>query len=123
MIHFLRLFLVIFAIPAILSGCSVYKDISSEEAEKMLSQENVIIIDVRSPEEYALGHLPKSININVNDKNFSEQLNNLDKDEKYLVYCRSGVRSVKAINIMKQAGFNKMYNLKTGIKGWKGPIE
>ena len=79
---------------------------------------NVQLIDVRTPKEYKNGHISKAKNINIFDNDFLQQATSLNKTKPVYVYCRSGVRSMKAANKLKGAGF-KVYNLNGGIKGWQ----
>jgi rhodanese-related sulfurtransferase len=79
---------------------------------------NVQLIDVRTPKEFKDGHIPKAKNINIYDADFMKQTNVLDKSKPVYVYCRSGVRSMKAAKKLKNAGY-KVYNLNDGIKGWQ----
>ena len=86
-------------------------------------RENIILLDVRTPEEFAAGHIPNAINLNYNASDFTEQVNKLDKSKTYLVYCKAGSRSAGAANIMSTNGFNTIYNLKGGIMAWPNPLE
>jgi len=71
-----------------------------------------VIIDVRTSKEYSKGHLKKTdYNLDVMSGEFQRKLNSLDKNETYYLYCRSGNRSGKAASIMKQNGFNDVYNI------------
>jgi phage shock protein E len=63
------------------------------------------VIDVRTPDEVATGHLHGSINIDIEGADFESQMNALDKTKNYVVYCRSGNRAGKAIDWMTQNGF------------------
>ena len=113
-----------FILSAMLFGCNSYKELSSDDAQdKINSNKDIIVVDVRTPEEYAGGHLPNAINIDVNGDKFLEGIQSLDKNGDYIIYCFVGVRSLKAIDIMKAHGFKNVYNLKDGIKNWKGPVE
>lgn len=96
-----------------------YVNVSSDSLQKMMKDEHAILIDVRTPEEYAEGHLPGAVNINYNDPNFSEGLDTLNKDLVYEVYCRSGGRSSLSSEIMVKKGFKNVYNLENGITEWK----
>ncbi len=78
--------------------------------EMYLMNESIIIIDVRTEEEYALGHLDNSINIPV-DYLTEDRLENINKDEYIFLYCRSGVRSVTAANILIELGYVNVYDL------------
>jgi rhodanese-related sulfurtransferase len=70
-----------------------------------------VIIDVRTPAEYAESHVAEAINIDVMDKTFDTKINELDKQKTYKVYCRSGKRSAKAESLMKAKGFQNVENL------------
>lgn len=90
--------------------------ISVEEFEKITG--TIQLVDVRTPEEYNEGFIKNAENINVFDKDFLNQMSNLDKNEPIYVYCKSGKRSGKAANQLKEAGFSKIYNLEGGIMNW-----
>lgn len=79
---------------------------------------NLVILDVRTTEEYAEGHIENSINIDFNAGYFKTKINKLDKNKTYLVYCRTGNRSGKAIKVMEQLGFKEVYNI-GGIIDWQ----
>ena len=80
---------------------------------------NFVIIDFRTEEEYRSGYIEGAVNINFYATNLKEILQNLDKEKIYLIYCRSGNRSGKALNIMKDLGFKEVYNCEGGILQWK----
>lgn len=82
----------------------------------MANDKNIKILDVRTPSEISEGSYPNSIKINYNDSNFKTEINKLDKEDTYIVYCRSGGRSKKAVSIMKAFGFAKAYNMKDGFE-------
>jgi phage shock protein E len=67
-----------------------------------------VLIDVRTPGEHAEGHLAGSLNIDVNDPGFVAAVDALPRDDRYLVYCRSGNRSAQAIGIMTGMGFTDL---------------
>lgn len=79
---------------------------------------STILIDLRTQQEYDSGHIDGSKVIDYYSSDFKNQLNQLDKSKTYLVYCNSGHRSGLAVNIMKQLGFNKIYELDGGIQAW-----
>jgi len=81
-----------------LAGCA-----SSEPVEL---SEDTVIIDVRTPAEFASGHLDGAVNIDVQSPDFASQIMELDPNGDYFVYCRSGNRSGQAIAQMNQMGFN-----------------
>ncbi|MCU0637631.1 MAG: rhodanese-like domain-containing protein [Methanothrix sp.] len=69
--------------------------------------------------EYSSGHIASAINIDYRSPSFEDQLSMLDRDVAILLYCRMGVRSLKALQIMKGMGFSEIYNLTEGLVGWK----
>jgi len=83
-----------------------------------------IIIDVRTADEYATGHLANAINIDYSSDTFSQEISKLDRNKKYLIYCRTGVRSSGARDVMKGLGFLDINNMldinnnKGGINEW-----
>ena len=91
---------------------------SVEMINKNLNNKNFVILDVRTPEEYAEGHLANATNINFNASDFAAQVGKLDKTKTYLVYCRAGHRSASAVEVMKTQLFQTLYNLDGGITQW-----
>ncbi len=79
---------------------------------------DIQLIDVRTPNEYASGHIKGSKNINFYDGNFIEEMSKLNKDREVYIYCRSGGRSGKAASKLKAVGFTKIYDLQGGMKNW-----
>lgn len=88
---------------------------------KTLIAENpdMVILDVRTPDETKNGMLPNAIQIDFKNSNFESDINKLDKTKTYLVYCRSGGRSVGACKKMNAAGFTNLTNMKGGYSAWK----
>ena len=78
-----------------------------------------VVLDVRTPEEYAEGHLKSAQLIDFLAEGFQKNLEKLDKTKTYFVYCRSGGRSFKTLQLMRELGFKKVYELESGISGWK----
>ena len=88
------------------------------------SDENAVILDVRTPEEFETSRIPNSKNIDFyNPQNFMLEIEKLDRDKSYYVYCRTGVRSANSCQLMNELGFDKVYNLLGGIVEWKGEID
>ncbi len=77
-----------------------------------------LLLDVRTPEEFAAGHIEGARNIDINGGNFEELVGALDKKVPYALYCRSGNRSGTALGIMKGLGFTSTYHLGGGIGAW-----
>lgn len=97
------------------SGISV---IEADKFEQQIEKENVQLIDVRTPEEYRAGHIEGAINIDFKGEEFLEQFSELDKDEPVYLYCRSGNRSAKASDLLVEAGFKNIIDLKGGYLAW-----
>ncbi len=89
------------------------------EAFKAKIESGAVLIDVRTVEEYADGHLTNSINVDFNNPAFKDNILILDKNKEYAVYCASGVRSGKAADLMRSEGFTSVFTLTGGIKTWK----
>jgi rhodanese-related sulfurtransferase len=87
------------------------------------ADENAVILDVRTEAEFNEGFIANAINIDIHrGQDFVSEIEALDKNKKYYVYCRSGMRSAKACEIMNQLGFENAYNLLGGILEWDGEI-
>ncbi|MEI0797436.1 rhodanese-like domain-containing protein [Brachyspira intermedia] len=89
-----------------------YDNINLKKALDLMSKStNLVLLDVRTPEEYMGGSAPNSINIDVLNTDFKSKIDLLDKNKEYIVYCRSGNRSAIASSIMATNGFLHVYNL------------
>jgi phage shock protein E len=95
-------------------------NITPEEANNltMLSSIFTQFIDVRTPEEYAGGHIFNAKNINYNAPDFKERINELDKSASYVVYCQTGMRSAAASQVMAELGFKHINNIIGGYGAW-----
>ncbi len=100
----------------------IIKKITSKEGYELIQKKkgdaNFVILDVRTPDEFKSGHIENAININLNSGDFKDQLNKLDKNKIYVVYCRSGHRSGNAVKVMKELKFMEVYDI-GGIIQWK----
>ena len=103
----------------LLTGCSSGGgSVTNVDAPTFLStaaQPGVVVVDVRTPAEYAAGHIDGAVNLDVESPSFDAQMAKLDKTATYAVYCHSGRRSGIATGKMGDAGFAKVYNLQGGI--------
>lgn len=99
------------------------KNIDSKEFMIKMKEKNTIILDVRTPEEYAAGHIPNSILIDFSAPDFKTRINKQDKSKKYLVYCAAGGRSARASQQMVNEKFKDVSNLLGGFSQWNGPKE
>jgi rhodanese-related sulfurtransferase len=95
------------------------REASPEECRHMIEEEQGCrILDVRRPDEYNQGHLENAVNIDVNAPDFGERVATLDRGRPYVVYCKKGLRGAKAMEILKQAGFTRVYNISGGYDAW-----
>jgi rhodanese-related sulfurtransferase len=98
----------------------VAQDIDAEQfKEKLVSNENVQLVDVRTPEEWEQGVIGDPYKANINGPDFDAKLAALDKNKPVLVYCAAGGRSGRCMQIMEERGFKEVYNLEGGIKAWR----
>ncbi len=97
--------------------------ISQDTAVQLLKDTSIRLLDVRTPREFKEGHIPGALHMDVQaTETFLKQIAALPKNKTYIVYCRSGVRSMKAAELMQQNGFRQVLNMEQGILGWKGTI-
>jgi len=108
-----------------LVGCtdSNFKTISQEEAV-VLMEENTdhpdfMILDLRTPKEYAEGHIEGALNLDFKNECFTGSLETMDRDKTYLIHCRTVNKANKTMEIMKELGFKTVYLMDSGFKAWK----
>ena len=102
-------------------GCTAQNgsSIDSKDAYGLIKADsNIAILDVRTAKEFADGHVAGAVNIDVNQADFAQKIDELDRSKTYIVYCRSGRRSSKAVGIMATKGFKNLYNVSDGFVGW-----
>jgi rhodanese-related sulfurtransferase len=105
----------------LLTGCSSSTSATNLDAAgfaEQVTKADVITLDVRTPGEFMEGHIAGAINIDVEGSSFDSEIANLDKSKSYAVYCRSGRRSLVAVDKLSAAGFENLSNLNTGINDW-----
>jgi phage shock protein E len=95
-----------------------YQNVDVPAFKALMTEPEVVLLDVRTPAEIAQGKLEGAVELNFNSPDFAEKVAQLDKSKTYLVYCRSGNRSGKACTIMQQQGFGHLYNLNGGMLEW-----
>jgi len=104
------------------SGKTDRQTITITQARQIVSQNksnpDFVIIDLRTPQEYATGHLENSVNLDFFSSAFENTLRKMNKDKTYLIYCKSGGRSIKAYDKMIQLGFKNIYHMCAGYEGW-----
>ncbi|GAH35330.1 unnamed protein product, partial [marine sediment metagenome] len=77
------------------------------------------IIDMRNPEEFTDGHIEDAINLDYRSETFQNELDTLDRDKAYLIYCATGIRSGSALDMMAELAFREVYKISGGINAWK----
>lgn len=94
--------------------------VDAPEAQELLAAPppGLVVLDVRTQEEYAAGHIAGSENLDFYAPDFLDQLDGLDKETPYFVYCRSGNRSATTIDAMRDLGFTEVYELGGGVVTW-----
>lgn len=95
-------------------------DVSARDVAKMLRKDpSIILVDVRTPEEYQQGHLKGCKLMNYYDADFRERAKKLPKDKRIVLYCRSGRRSADAMTYLTSIGYSRVYNMLGGIIAWQ----
>ncbi|MBI1226458.1 MAG: rhodanese-like domain-containing protein [Bacteroidetes bacterium] len=101
------------------SNSKGYADLDLAGFKAKMAEPNTVILDVRTPAETAEGMIDGAIEIDYEADNFETQVDKLDKEKTYLVYCKSGGRSSEACDIMANKGFKNLYSLKGGYTAWR----
>ncbi len=95
------------------------KHVDAKQAQKLVSDRKVIVLDVRTPEEFMAGHIAGATNINFHATNFEKSISGLERTSSYLVHCASGGRSAQSLKIFQAHQFRSVYHLDGGINAWK----
>jgi rhodanese-related sulfurtransferase len=93
--------------------------IAPAEFEKLALEPDTVVLDVRTPKEFAQGHIVGAVNIDYKSKEFAQKVSDLDKKKTYLVYCAVGGRSTGACEKLSKMDFPHLYNLDGGITRWE----
>ena len=97
------------------------KNLAQSDLAAKIADSAVVVIDVRTPREVAGGFIEGADKfLNINDSNFEAEINKLDKNATYVIYCHSGARSGRAASMMVANGFSDVYNLQGGIMSYGG---
>lgn len=100
--------------------------LNAEQAQKLIVEKKVVVLDIRTPEEFAAGHIAGATNINFRAANFEKAIATLDKNQTYLLHCASGNRSTQALPKFEKLEFKSLYHLDGGLRAWqkaKLPVE
>jgi len=112
----------VFTLTICLVACqSEVRTITSQQVNNLLAQgdNSKVILDVRTADEVQYGSVPTSIHLDFFSPDFQSGLEKLDRDQAFIVYCQSGVRSEKTANQMVEMGFQEVYEMSGGFKEWK----
>lgn len=104
--------------PAIKTTLGKIHKVTVEEFKTAIDFKTATLVDVRTPEEFAEGHIEGAVLVNFKKRTFKSFISAIDKTKPVLIYCRSGNRSGKAEKVMRALGFTEVYNLAKGYKGW-----
>lgn len=100
------------------STTSPIQNVSATEAQKVLKEKDIVVLDIRTPREYNASHIKGAININFYDPSFADNLKKLDRNKKYFVYCRSGNRTGQSMRLFTSLGFKNIVHMYRGINEW-----
>jgi cytochrome c peroxidase len=101
------------------AGQSAVQHMTVDDAQKLLADKKVVVLDIRTPEEFRAGHIHGATNINFRAAEFDRQIAALPKDTAYLLHCASGNRSTQALPVFQKYEFKKLMHLDGGIKAWE----
>lgn len=104
------------------SSAPAFQNLTPAQFAEGLRQPGAVLVDVRRPEEFAAGHLPGAVNLEVTAPDFGQRVAALDKNKPTYVYCRSGARSATAAGQLTTAGFAQVANLLGGVLDWPEPL-
>ena len=94
-------------------------DIDSTRAAALIKKHpDMVILDIRTPKEFAEGHLKGAENLDYHARDFARRIGKLDRDKAYLVHCASGGRSGKSMKMFREADFSTIYHIEDGYRGW-----
>ncbi len=114
-------FVLICIFSVTISITNAQSKLEADAFESVIKQTPTIqVLDVRTPQEYSNGHISNGLNLNINDTEFKDKLEELDRTKPVAVYCAGGVRSARAVSILHQLGFQMVYDLIGGITAWNG---
>lgn len=122
-IAYLTVLILSLGATAPLAAGTRFSEVTVDQARELMRKHagtaDFVILDVRTPEEFAEGHLAAAVNVNLMAPVFESRVGSLDRGKTYLVYCRTGNRSAKAIQVMERLGFRSVHHMFEGIIGWQ----
>jgi rhodanese-related sulfurtransferase len=115
----LTFLLALLSLTVALPAADKPKDVSVNEAQKLIQEGKVLVLDVRTPEEFKEGHIEGAVNIDFNGKDFATQIKKLDPSKPVLVHCQGGGRSGRSLPLLEQLSFPQVYHLHEGFGEWE----
>jgi rhodanese-related sulfurtransferase len=98
---------------------NIAKEVTVDEAEKLIREEKgLVVVDLRTPEEYEESHISGAVNVNFHDANFLTEFQKLGNATPILFHCGGGSRSTKAMVALYPSKFQKLFHMKSGLSGW-----
>ncbi len=114
----LFLLLCVFSVTSLLAEDAV-KVVSAEEVANLIAAKKATVLDIRTPEEFAAGHIAGAVNIDFLEPDFAKKISALDKSKTYVVHCGAGSRSGRALPVFLEQKFPSLLHLQSGFKGWE----
>ncbi len=104
------------------SSAAEFTNMSAKETYRLINQnkgnKDFVVLDIRTPDEFSAGHIENAVNIDYFSSNFQGQLDQLDKDKTYVMHCKSGGRSGRAVSIFNELNFKKLIHMNGGFDEW-----
>ena len=118
------LFFKLFMVVALLIPAFAFAEIKNEDVakvEELIKSGKYTVIDVRTKEEYDAGHIKGALNFDYYNDDFEEKIESQlkDKNKPYILYCRSGMRSLYSAEILEELGYTNVTNMKGGFLAWQ----
>ena len=105
--------------PAPSQSSNSIHHVDAREAQKLVTDKSVVVLDIRTPQEFNQGRIAGAKNIDFQAPDFEQRIETLDKSKSYLVHCASGGRSTHSLALFKKHSFQSVYHLDGGIKAWQ----
>jgi rhodanese-related sulfurtransferase len=101
------------------SSEAAIQHVDAKQAQKLVADKKVVVLDIRTPGEFNKGRIAGAKNIDFQAPDFEQRIEGLDKSKNYLVHCASGGRSTHSLPVFKKHEFQSVYHLDGGIKAWE----
>lgn len=107
------------AVDASNKSDAAIQHVDAKQAEKLVADKKVTVLDIRTPGEFNAGRIAGAKNIDFQAPDFEQRIEGLDKSKSYLVHCASGGRSSHSLLLFKKHQFQSVFHLDGGIKAWQ----